>query len=61
VPSGIVAKIKAMADQAGVPMTDLVVEALGRYVGEDVVTVGDRLSALEREVEALRGKLRSLA
>ena len=54
-------KLESIASDTGQTISDVAVSMLGAGVGEDIATPGDRLTALEREVGELRGKLRSLA
>lgn len=61
VPSSIHRKLQTLSESTGKSLSDLSVEALASYLGEDTPTVGDRLTNLEREVAALRGKLQALA
>lgn len=54
-------KLQSLADETGLSLSDLGREAIARYLGEEVPTVGDRLTRLEREVAALQGKFRLLS
>jgi predicted DNA-binding protein len=54
-------KLKALSEQTGLTPTELLTEAIGNYLGEDVSGVGDRLQKLEREVNELKRKLLNLA
>jgi predicted transcriptional regulator len=62
VPEELYVKLKMLAAGADQPLSAVVVEALSAYAGLEVQrTVPDRLKAVERELESLRGKLQSLA
>lgn len=61
VPETIYQAIEQQALDTGLSITDVAVSMLGAATGQAVPTPGDRLTALEREVNDLRGKLRSLA
>jgi hypothetical protein len=60
-PLVIYQKLESQSEETGLSLTEVVISVLGAAVGEAVATPGDRLTALEREVGELRGKLRSLA
>ncbi|MBD2096371.1 hypothetical protein H6F90_14605 [Trichocoleus sp. FACHB-591] len=49
-------KLKALSKTTGLSQTELIYEliyeAIGQYLGEDVATVGDRLPTIEGEVTA---------
>ncbi len=51
-------KLQSLADETGLSLSDLGREAIARYLGEQVPTVGDRLTRLEREIENLKSRLR---
>lgn len=61
VPVEYLEKLKDLAAPADKSLTDVVLEAIAAYLGEDRETVPARLDAIETEVKELRGKLRSLA
>ena len=54
VPNEILEKLKAQSEKTGEKLTDVVVAALGAYVGiEQPQSWGERLAALEEEVAGL--------
>ena len=54
VPNEILEKLKAQSEKTGEKLTDVVVLALGVYVGiEQPQSWGERLAALEEEVAGL--------
>lgn len=61
IPKSWVAKLEHMAEETNLSKTDLLVEAIGRYLGEDVSGVSDRLQKLEREVNEIKKKFLNLA
>jgi hypothetical protein len=54
-------KLKSFADTTGKSQGELLLEAIGQYLGLDVLTIDDRLQKLEQEVATLRGKFRLLS
>jgi hypothetical protein len=62
VPEGIYRKIKMLADDTEMTISQVAVSLLGAGVGDKTAaTPGDRLTALEKEVAQLQKKLMSLA
>ncbi len=61
IPGELFDRLEAMKSEAGLDLTAIVTEALAAYAGIEIETVPDRLSKLESELAALRGKLRILA
>lgn len=59
-PVEMVNRLEEMAEDTGKPMSNFIEEAIGQYLGMSVDVTADRLTRLERELEALRGKLRLL-
>lgn len=57
IPDEMFDRLESLAAETGKDRTDLITEAIAQYLGDAVESVGDRLGTLEREVEALRGKL----
>ncbi|MEP0873201.1 ribbon-helix-helix domain-containing protein [Trichocoleus desertorum AS-A10] len=60
VPELWVSKLKALSETTGLSQTELIYQAIGQYLGEDVTTVGDRLQTLEGEVTAIKQRLGKL-
>jgi len=60
IPDEMFDRLEHLAAETGKDKTDLITEAIAQYLGVAVESVGDRLLALEREVEALRGKFQAL-
>jgi hypothetical protein len=60
VPELWMSKIKALSETTGLSQTELIYQAIGQYLGEDVATVGDRLSTIEGEVTAIKQRLGKL-
>jgi hypothetical protein len=62
VPTAIHQKITALATDTGQSFTEVAVSLLGAALGvETAATPGDRLTALEKELESLQKKLAALA
>lgn len=61
IPGEMFDRLEGLAAETGKDRTDLITEAIAQYLGDAVESVGDRLGTLEREVEALQGKLTLLS
>ncbi|MBW4490762.1 MAG: ribbon-helix-helix domain-containing protein [Trichocoleus desertorum ATA4-8-CV12] len=60
VPELWVSKLKALSETTGLSQTELIYQAIGQYLSEDVSTVGDRLSTIEGEVSSIKQRLGKL-
>lgn len=57
IPEELFEKLEQMSQSTGLDLTTLVTEAIASYLGAKVDSVSDRLTALEKEVGQIKGKL----
>lgn len=60
-PTDWIEQLKSLSDETGLSQTDLLLEAIGVYLGKDVSGVCDRIQHLERDVDQLKKRLSNLA
>lgn len=57
IPKAWVEKLKALSEATGRSQTDLIVEAISRFLDEEVDTMSDRLLSVEQEIHVLHQHL----
>lgn len=60
-PTDWIEQLKTLSEETGLTQTELLMEAIGNYLGKDISGVCDRIQRLERDVDQLKKRLLNLA
>lgn len=60
-PADWIEQLRRLSEETGLSQTELMMEAIGSYLGKDVSGICDRIQRLERDVDQLKKRLLNLA
>ena len=57
IPESWIVRLKELSESTGMSQSDLIYQAVAKLIGEDVISVSDRITVIEAEVETIKQRL----